>query len=103
MEGAIRLAFAMLAGSLLGVIFFGGLWWTVQRCTVGTQAALAFGLSFLLRTTITLVGFYFVTGADWKRLVACLAGFVVMRVMIMRLVGAAASRGADARGIRHVP
>ena len=29
---------AMLAGSLLGTVFFGGLWWTIQR-SVGVQWA----------------------------------------------------------------
>jgi hypothetical protein len=31
---------------------------------------------------ITLAGFYFVAGSDWKRLLCCLLGFVLARLAV---------------------
>jgi len=41
---------ALLAGAVLGVIFFAGLYWTVRRGTQSAHPALWFLSSFLLRT-----------------------------------------------------
>ena len=80
---------ALLAGMLLGAMFFGGLWWTVQKGMASPRPALWFGASLLVRSGIVLAGFYFVAGNDWKRLLACLLGFIVARIIITRLTGIA--------------
>jgi len=87
MQLTLMLSAALLAGLLLGAMFFGGLWWTVQKGMSARQPALWFGLSFLLRTAIALAGFYLISGAgsDWKRLLACLCGFIIARLMITRM------------------
>ena len=36
------LVLILLAGALLGSVFFGGLWWTVRRGVLSTQPALWF-------------------------------------------------------------
>lgn len=77
----------VLAGILLGALFFGGLWWTVLKGVSAKQPALWFGTSLLLRTGIVLAGFYFVAGADWKRMLLCLLGFVAARFIVIRLTG----------------
>ena len=64
------LALALAAGVLLGAVFFGGLWWTVRKGLSSEQPALWFLGSLLLRTSITLAGFYFVSGGHWERLLA---------------------------------
>ena len=76
------LVLAGLAGLLLGAIFFGGLWWTVRKSLTAKQPALWFLGSTLLRMSIALAGFYFIGGGDWKRLLACLAGFIVARFVV---------------------
>lgn len=81
----LTLLLAWLAGVTLGVIFFGGLWWTVRRGVVSPRPALWFLGSLLLRMSITLGGFYFVGGGDWRRLVTCLVGFVMARLAVTRL------------------
>lgn len=75
----------LLAGMLLGALFFGGLWWTVQKGLSAKQPALWFGASMLLRTGIVLAGFYFVAGTDWKRMLLCLLGFIIARFVVVRL------------------
>ncbi len=82
MNNSLLLVLAGLAGLLLGAIFFGGLWWTVRKGLTAAQPALWFLGSTLLRMGIALAGFYFVGRGDWKRLLACLAGFVVARFAV---------------------
>jgi len=75
---------AVLAGMLLGVFFFGGLWWTVRRTLTSPLAALWFSGSFLARTAVTLIGFYFAAQGDWRRMAGCVAGFLGARLLVVR-------------------
>ena len=84
MSDAPALALAFVAGSMLGVLFFGGLWWTVQKGVTSDVPAFWFLGSLLLRTGAILVGFYLVSQGHWSRLVACLVGFVIARVIVVR-------------------
>lgn len=93
MNDLLPLILVLLAGMLLGAIFFGGLWWTVLKGVTARQPALWFSASFLLRTGSVLAGFYFVSGADWKRLLLCLLGFIVVRLMIMERLKKSSVRG----------
>ena len=76
---------AALAGMLLGVFFFGGLWWTIRKTLSSRLPALWFSGSFLARTAVTLVGFWFVTQGDWRRMAGCIAGFLGARLFVVRL------------------
>ena len=84
MSEALNLATALLAGALLGAFFFGGLWWTVQKGATSERPALWFAGSLLLRTGAILAGFYFVSEGHWSKLVACLLGFVIARVIVVK-------------------
>ena len=70
---------ALVAGVLLGAIFFGGLWWSVRKGLWSRHPALWFLGSLLLRTSITVTGFYFVASGHWERLLVCLLGFIMAR------------------------
>lgn len=85
MNDPLILSFAVIAGVALGGIFFGGLWWTIRRGASSSRPARWFLVSALLRMSVALVGFYFVGAGEWQRLVACLAGFIVARLLVMRL------------------
>jgi F1F0 ATPase subunit 2 len=87
MNETLRLIPAMVAGVVLGVMFFGGLWWTVRRGFSSKQPGLWFFASLLLRMSIALAGFYFVSGGHWQRLLVCLLGFLLARLVVMRLTG----------------
>lgn len=88
----------LIVGLLLGTVFFGGLWWTVRRGVVARQPALWFGSSLLLRSAIVVAGFHYVGGSDWRMLLVCLAGFVIARMLIIRLAPAPL-----AQEFRHAP
>jgi F1F0 ATPase subunit 2 len=85
MNEALRLMLALVTGVLLGAMFFGGLWWTVQKGVSSKWSALWFFGSLLLRTSIVLAGFYTVVRGDWERLLVCLLGFVMARSIVTRL------------------
>lgn len=75
-----------IAGVLLGAIFFGGLWWTVQKGVSSKFPALLFLGSLVLRMSIVLLGFYLLGGGQWQRMLLCLLGFFMARFLIIRLV-----------------
>jgi len=85
MNSLFPLLGAVLAGATLGAFFFGGLWWTVQKGLMSDHPALWFFGSTLLRTGLVLIGFFFVSSGDWRKLLACLLGFFVMRIVVTRL------------------
>lgn len=79
------LTISLIAGVLIGTFFFGGLWWTVERGITSAYAALWFFGSTLLRTGVAVIGFYLVSEGDWRRLLLCLLGFFIARVLVTRL------------------
>ena len=85
MNDYLILAVALVSGLLLGAIFFGGLWWTVQKGVSSEQPAIWFLGSLMLRMSIVLVGFYLVGHGQWKRMVACLLGFIIARFIVTAL------------------
>ena len=85
MNSAISLTPALVAGFLIGAVFFGGLWWTVRKAVTSQSPALWFLGSLLLRVSMVLAGFYFVGRESWQRWLACLIGFALARLVARRL------------------
>jgi F1F0 ATPase subunit 2 len=84
MSDFLPLALALLAGGLFGALFFGGLWWTVEKGVPSDSPAIWFLASLFLRTGVILAGFYLVSQGHWSRLVACLFGFLIARIFVVR-------------------
>ena len=84
MSDLLTLPLAAIAGVVLGLFFFGGLWWTVQRGVVSRHPALLFIGSMILRLAVATGGFWLVSAGDWRRLIACLAGFLLARWLVTR-------------------
>ena len=74
----------LIAGFLLGVFFFGGLWWTTKKGIHSKSPALWFMGSLVLRLGITITGFYFISQNHLERILICLLGFLVARVVVTR-------------------
>ncbi len=83
MSDLVHWAAAMLAGAALGVVFFGGLWWTVQRGAASPTPARWFLGSFVVRTAIVLAGFYFIGAGQIVPLGLCLLGFLLARAIVL--------------------
>jgi F1F0 ATPase subunit 2 len=76
---------SLVSGLSLGAIFFGGLWWTIRKSYSSDLPAVWFLGSMLLRSGLTLAGFYLVARGHWERLILCLVGFVAARLIVTRL------------------
>jgi F1F0 ATPase subunit 2 len=85
MNETLSLMLVLVMGVLLGSIFYGGLWWTVQKGASSKQPAFWFFGSMLLRTIIALTGFYFIAAGHFERLMVCLFGFIIARLIVTRL------------------
>jgi F1F0 ATPase subunit 2 len=83
--GAWMWAGSLLAGGALGAVFFGGLWWTVQRGAASPTPTRWFLGSFVLRTATVLAGFYAVGAGQPARLLLCMLGFLLARAIVLRL------------------
>lgn len=84
MPDAANLTISFAAGLILAAFFFGGLWWTVQKGLKSANPAIWFLGSMILRTSVIVVGFYYVAQGHWSNLVVCLAGFLVGRFFVVR-------------------
>lgn len=82
MNDPLMLTLSALAGVFLGLLFFGGLWWTIRKAMTSSRPALWFMSSLILRMGIALAGIYYVGMGDWKRMVACVVGFIVARFVV---------------------
>ena len=87
MIDVLRIILAGLAGIILGLFYFGGLWITVQRLPTARHPALLTMGSFLGRTAVTLGGFYLVMAGSLGNLLACLVGFLLARQISVRRAG----------------
>ena len=85
MNNLTDFSIAIMAGVMLGAFFFGGLWWTVHKGVTSKNPALWFFGGTLLRMSLAVVGFYFILRGDWRKLLVCLLGFVIARVVVTRL------------------
>jgi F1F0 ATPase subunit 2 len=103
MNETLSLVLALVSGVLLGAVFFGGLWWTVLKGLSSKQPALWFLGSLLLRTSLALAGFYLIARGHWERLLVCLLGFVMARLIVTRLTLALAKPTYVAQEASHAP
>lgn len=92
MNETVSLGSALVTGVLLGLMFFGGLWWTVRKVVSVKHPAFWVFASLMLRMTFALAGFYFISDGHWERLLVCLLGFFIARLAVMRLTGPPAER-----------
>lgn len=75
---------AAIAGLMLGIFYFGGLWLTVQKLGQTNRPALFVMGSFILRSGLVLAGFYLVSNGRIELLAICLAAFLISRFLISR-------------------
>jgi len=94
-ETAPGIALAAAVGLAAGAFFFGGLRLTVNLLVTARRPALLAMTSLVVRTAVVLASFYWVGHGQWHRYVAALVGFVVARIVLVRLLGVGACTVAD--------
>lgn len=82
---ALILLAVLVAGVAIGLFFFGGLWYTTQKAVRSSSPAAWFLVSFVLRVAVTVILFYLIGGGIWLRFVLCVAGFIIGRLIVVRL------------------
>lgn len=70
------------AGALLGCLYLGGLWLTVMYLKHVESPLWLLAVSASMRLLLLLAALAFVSGLDGKRLIACVAGFAVARLVV---------------------
>lgn len=83
----IGLGLAVASGVLIGLAYFGMLWWTVRRMSSARHPAALVAGSFLIRTVAAAAAIVLVSGGEWIPLLAVVAGFLVARTILIRVVG----------------
>jgi F1F0 ATPase subunit 2 len=83
----VYLGLTFLAGMALGVFFFGGLWVTIRQIPTSTRPGMVLLASLILRMAVTLGTFMLIMDGSWQRLLACVAGFILMRQLLIRRWG----------------
>lgn len=78
---------AFFGGMVLGLIFFGGLYWSVQRIGRVKNPGPLMLISGVVRMAVLLLGLYFLGSNDISRFLAVLAGVVVVKFMLIVWVG----------------
>lgn len=75
---------AALGGTVLGLFYFAGLWFTLRRLPGHPHPALWIAGSFILRLTVSLSGLYVILGSDRSltRLGIALLAFLAVRVVL---------------------
>lgn len=86
---AFHISIAFAGGLILGLFYFGTLWLIVQRLARVRKPGLVTLGGFVVRTSLTLAGFFIVMGGHWERAFACMIGFVAMRKLLTYRYGAA--------------
>lgn len=79
------LTLALVGGAGLGFIYFGGLWFTVKKLPKVQRPTFWVLGSFFVRNAAIFFFFYIVVrNGHWERLLACLAGFILTRTLLVR-------------------
>ena len=84
------------AGLLMGGLYFGGLWITVNRVVGARNPQLLLGVSFLGRFALLLAAFYLLLLPGWEAAAGGMFGFLAAR----KTWTSAKGRGGPADGIK---
>jgi F1F0 ATPase subunit 2 len=84
-SGAVALLASFVAGGLIGLLFFGGLWLTVRGMNRARRPALRIMASLLLRLCLVLGAFFLlIRYGGWQHAVMAVLGFALLRFAVIR-------------------
>lgn len=88
MNALLLLIASCSAGIVLGLLFFRGLWSTVNNLSQVRYPALLMLGSLLLRFGLVLVAFYLLTCyGGWQHVLSAAFGFTLARLLMVRRIG----------------
>ena len=74
-------------GALLGVFYFGGLWWTLTVFRQRSRPGVFLVLSFVVRTLLVLLCFWLMLQKGVPPFLVTIGGFFLARFAVTRKVG----------------
>lgn len=84
----LNIILPLIAGLVLGLLYFGGLWLTLRRLATAKQPAFLVLGSYLGRLAICLAGFVIVAlTARLQGILICTAAFIAIRMIVVRRLG----------------
>ena len=84
MSWMILLVLGCIAGLALGLLFFGGLWWTTQRLATSNRPALVVSISLFVRTGVLALALVVLARTHVSLLVGAVVGLVIARIVLTR-------------------
>ena len=75
----------LFVGIILGIIFFGGLYITVEKLRDAKNPSVLLLLSFLLRMAVLLGGLYLVSRYGFKDMLFALLGIILVKFVMVFL------------------
>lgn len=101
MNNILVLLSIFAAGLLLGAFFFGGLWWTTKKALHSKSPVLWFFSSLIIRISLTLIVIYYISHNHWERMLICLFGFIIARIIIVRFTKRTAQTKSMAKEVTY--
>ncbi|MBK9578119.1 MAG: ATP synthase subunit I [Fibrobacteres bacterium] len=70
---------AFAVGAATGIVFHGGIWWTIHEVPGKANPGWWFAASTVVRTVVSVAGFRPFVDGNWRTVVLCLVGFLAAR------------------------
>jgi len=93
-----KLISAFVGGAAIGVVYFGGLWLTVNRIPTTQTPGILIIISFLVRTFIMMVGFFLLFSWAGYYALPSFIGILIVRFIMINKV----QPNRSVKGTRHV-
>lgn len=96
----IRFILPLLMGVGSGILYFGGMWLTVQKINATAYPAIWLLSSFVIRIGMLLIMFYWLVMVSWSFLAVGFIGFLMARsVLINRITQVQKNSSKEEYGI----
>ena len=82
-----QLILAVSAGSMASLLYFGGLWVTVNQLADSSNPMGAYIASFVVRTGILACGLFALLQLGWQHVAAACVGFLIVRYVMTLSLG----------------
>ncbi|MFN1834161.1 ATP synthase subunit I [Balneola sp. MJW-20] len=78
--------FSIISGLLTGLVYFGGLWYTVRILPSATIPHGVLILSMALRLSVALLAFFMLLKLNWSYLLIALLSFLLVRQVMIYIM-----------------
>ncbi|MDF1517463.1 MAG: ATP synthase subunit I [Lutibacter sp.] len=86
MNEIIQYILMLTTGFVLGMLFFGGLWFTVKKSVSAKNPVVWIVGSFIVRMGSVLLGFYYMAQFGWRAMFLGLLGLIMARIITMYFI-----------------